>query len=520
MGHISRKQLLSMSFAVALCLLCLDACGGGSSTPPPPPPPNRAVLVSGASPFPEGCEGGSGATPNHENGEAEAWLAADPADSSHLVGIYQQDRWRGGGAHGLMIAVTEDGGKTWTRDFAPFARCAGGNPGNNGNYERASDPWVTISPDGTVYQSGLSFDAVADANQATQISRSTDGGKTWSNPTPLIADTDPTVTDDKDSMIADPIHNGYAYVAWSRYTYTDATQSLLVSSPILLSRTTDGGETWQSPPEVIYNPPAGFYATGIEMVVLPNGTLVGMFIQYDATTSAYYTISSTDHGGTWSAPVLLDMDDDIGVTDVKTGEPVREGVSNIAVNPTTGDLYFVSMDARFSSGVRNGIIFYTSTDGGQTWSAPVQINQAPNVQAFAPSIAISASGKIAVAYYDFRNDNSDPNVLLTNYWRITSTDRGKTWSEISLSYPFDLRTAPLTGLGYMVTDYEGIVAVGNSFTEFFVLANSGDAANPTDVFATSTESPVGSMTIPNEHVEINLFPRSVMQQWHPSLFYP
>ncbi|HMD43859.1 MAG TPA: hypothetical protein VKH45_12320, partial [Candidatus Acidoferrum sp.] len=130
MGHISRKQLLSMSFAVALCLLCLDACGGGSSTPPPPPPPNRAVLVSGASPFPEGCEGGSGATPNHENGEAEAWLAADPADSSHLVGIYQQDRWRGGGAHGLMIAVTEDGGKTWTRDFAPFARCAGGNPGN------------------------------------------------------------------------------------------------------------------------------------------------------------------------------------------------------------------------------------------------------------------------------------------------------------------------------------------------------------------------------------------------------
>jgi len=484
-----------------------------------PPPPNQAVLVSGPSPFPEGCEGGSGTKPNYENGEVEAWLAADPTNSLHLVGIYQQDRWRNGGAHGLIIAVTEDGGKTWTRYYAPFARCAGGNAGNNGNYERASDPWVSISPDGTIYQSGLSFDVFADANQATQVSRSTDGGKTWSNPTPLIFDTDPTVVDDKDTMIADPVHNGSAYVAWSRYTYTDATQSVLLSSPILLSRTADGGATWGAP-AVIYNPPGGFYATVIEIVVLPNGTLVGMFIQYDASSSAYYTISSTDQGVTWSAPVLVDTDDDIGVTDTKTGEPVREGASNMAVNPVTGELYFASMDARFSGGLRNGIIFYTSTDGGQTWSVPVEINQAPNVQAFAPSIAISASGKIAVAYYDFRSDNSDPNVLLTTYWRITSTDGGKTWSEISLSSPFDLRTAPLTGLGYMVTDYEGIVAVGSSFTEFFVLANSGDTANPTDVFATSTESSIGSMAIPNDRVEINLFPRSVMQQRHPSLFYP
>ena len=378
---------------------------------------------------------------------------------------------------------------------------------------------MSISPDGTIYQSGLSFDVFADANQATQVSRSTDGGKTWSNPTPLIFDTDPTVVDDKDTMIADPVHNGSAYVAWSRYTYTDATQSVLLSSPILLSRTADGGATWGAP-AVIYNPPGGFYATVIEIVVLPNGTLVGMFIQYDASSSAYYTISSTDQGVTWSAPVLVDTDDDIGVTDTKTGEPVREGASNMAVNPVTGELYFASMDARFSGGLRNGIIFYTSTDGGQTWSVPVEINQAPNVQAFAPSIAISASGKIAVAYYDFRSDNSDPNVLLTTYWRITSTDGGKTWSEISLSSPFDLRTAPLTGLGYMVTDYEGIVAVGSSFTEFFVLANSGDTANPTDVFATSTESSIGSMAIPNDRVEINLFPRSVMQQRHPSLFYP
>ena len=321
-------------------------------------------------------------------------------------------------------------------------------------------------------------------------------------------------------MIADPLHNGDAYVVWSRYTFTDVTQSVLLSSPILLSRTTDGGTTWQTPASVIYNPPSGFYATVSEMVVVPNGTLVALFIQYDPASSAYYTISSTDQGATWSAPVLIDNDDDIGVTDVKTGEPVREGVSNLAVNPSTGGLYFVSMDARFSGGARNGIIFYASSDGGQTWSSPVEINQVPNVQAFAPSIAVSASGRIAVAYYDFRNDNSDPNVLLTNYWRITSSDSGKTWSEISLSSPFDLRTAPLTSLGYMVTDYEGLVAVGNSFTELFVAANSGNTANPTDVFATSTETSLGNAVAADGHVEINFLPRTTMEQRHPSGLHP
>lgn len=512
----STKHLPICTWAIALlCLLALPGCGGGSSSSGGGGGGggNQATLVSGPSPFAEGCEGGSGAKKNYENGEVEAWIAQDPTNSSHLVGIFQQDRWQNGGAHGLMVVVTRDGGKTWTKDFAPLDRCEGGNVGNNGNWERASDPWVTISPDGTVFQSGLAFDVFSDGDQSTAVSRSTDGGNTWSNPTPLIVDTDPTVEDDKDSITADPIHNGYVYAIWSRYIFTDATQSVLVSSPGWLARTTDGGNTWEAP-AVIYTPPNGFYATGFDIVVLPNGTLVAMFVQYDASSSAFYTISSTDQGVTWSAPALIVVDDDIGVIDVKTGEPVREGVANIAVNSTTGELYFVWMDARFSGGLRNGIAFSTSSDGGMTWSTPVQVNQAPLVQAFAPGIAVTQSGRLAITYYDFRNDNSDTNVLLTNYWRITSKDGGQTWSEIPLSSAFDLRTAPVTGLGYMVTDYEGLVPVGESFLELFVTANSGNSANPTDVFSTTTETGIGSAIAGNDHVEINFMPRTTFEQWH------
>ena len=494
--------------AMLLLSASLVGCGGREGVPPPMK--EQATLVSGPSPFPAGCQQASNPGTNYENAEVESWLAIDPNNSAHLVGIFQQDRWSNGGSHGLMTAVTRDSGASWKLGFAHLSRCSGGNPSNGADYERVSDPWVTFSPDGTVFQSGLSFNA-SNANQGTLVVRSTDGGDTWTDPTTLMFDTDPTVSQDKDSITADPTRAGFAYAIWSRYIFTDASQRVLLSSPAWFSRTTDGGATW-APPRLIYDPPPGFYALGHEIVGLPDGTLVDMFFQYDNTSSAFYTIRSSDQGLTWSQPTLIDTYQDIGITDVKTGELVRGGVANIAVNPTTGTLYFVWMDARFSGGLRDGIAFSTSTDGGMSWSPAVQVNQAPNVQAFAPVIAVTTSGRIAITYYDFRKDTSDPNVLLTNYWRITSGDGGTTWQEIPLSSSFDLRTAPKTGLGYMVTDYEGLVASGGSFVSFFVTANSGNTANPTDVFATSAEKGIGGNTSTNGHIEVNFHPLTVKEQ--------
>jgi BNR repeat-like domain len=474
------------------------------------------VRVSGPSPFKPGCDRSGSPAVNYENAEVEPWLAIDPNDADHLVGIWQQDRWRQlAGSHGLMTGVSHDGGLTWQRTFAHFSRCAGGNSTNGGDYERASDPWVTISPSGKIYESGVAFNTL-NANEAILVSRSTNGGTTWSDPTTLMFDTDPTVSLDKPSSTADPKKPGFVYAIWSRYVYTDPSQSVLLSSPLWLSRTTDGGASWE-PARDIYDAPAGLYATGGgAMVVLPNGTLVDMFGQYDGTSSALalFTIRSSDHGLTWSLPTLIDVAAEIGITDVKTGELVRGGGGNITLNPHTGTLYMVWEDATFSGGLRDGIAFSQSTDGGLSWSTPVQVNQAPNVQAFAPSIAINKHGTIAIAYYDFRKDNSDPNVLLTNYWRITSDDGGKTWHEIPLSPSFDLRTAPRSS-GFMITDYEGLVPSEESFISFFVMTNPGktsarNIANRTDVFAVSTEAE--GDTTANGHVEINSHPQTMMEQ--------
>jgi len=198
--------------------------------------------------------------------------------------------------------------------------------------------------------------------------------------------------------------------------------------------------------------------------------------------------------------------------DTKTGEPVRSGglIPAIAVNRESGALFVVWEDARFSGGLREGIAFSKSTDGGLNWTTPVQINKVPEVQAFTPSIAVGDDGRISVTYYDFRKDNSDVNVLLTNYWRITSPNGGRTWKEVPVAKLFDLRTAPVaspgfTG-GFFIGDYEGIVPTEKSFTPIYVLTNSGNTSNLTDVFVTSQEE--AGDTFWNGHEERNDNPRS------------
>src|SRR3954447_21938410 len=87
--------------------------------------------VSVPSPFPPGCGGPTeGSTPGanfaYEDSEVEPWLAVSPTNPDDVAGMWQQDRWSDGGAHGLLAAVSHDGGTSWTYSWPHFSRCAGG----------------------------------------------------------------------------------------------------------------------------------------------------------------------------------------------------------------------------------------------------------------------------------------------------------------------------------------------------------------------------------------------------------
>ncbi len=211
-------------FSSALVAVALIGCGGGSDgaapspppAPPPPPPPPTVMLppligdtpvrVSSDTPFAPNCTGGALGGTEYRNAEVEPHAAVNPLNAANIVAVWQQDRWSTGLANGVVAATTLDGGATWTRTMAPFTRCAGGNAANGGNYERATDPWVTFAPNGNAFQMVLAAEGASLAPgsiSAMLVSRSTDSGRTWSNPFTLISDGS-LFFNDKNTITADP----------------------------------------------------------------------------------------------------------------------------------------------------------------------------------------------------------------------------------------------------------------------------------------------------------------------------
>src|SRR5258708_5633196 len=179
----------------ALVMILLAGCGKHH------PPQSFAGLtpVSGLSPFPSNCPGSAQNGFNFRNAEVEPFLAIDPKDPLHLVGVYQQDRWSNGGANGLGSAASFHGGKTWTTGFAHFTVCSGGNATNRAIFERASDPWITFAADGTPHFIAFSFDNSSN-HQAMLAARSLDGGRTWTEPVFLTEETNFDIALDKESI--------------------------------------------------------------------------------------------------------------------------------------------------------------------------------------------------------------------------------------------------------------------------------------------------------------------------------
>ena len=506
---VTRKVLLALAVTASVCAVTAGASAGVFTVAP-------LTGVSGASPF-AGCT--AGAAPGsvlYPNAEEEPWVDVNPKNPLNLIAVWQQDRWSDGGAHGLVTAVSHDGGQTWTRTFPHFSICAGGTAQNGGAYERASDPWVSFGGDGTAYQVSLSFNA-ADAINAVLASRSTDGGNTWSEPVTIIRDSgDRDVSyafNDKESVTADPTTAGYAYAVWDRFVTPSGTSRASIEGlihsrsfrePIWFSRTTDGGQTWE-PARNIYDRSEFNGTIGNQIVVAKNGDLLNFLDEFFIHKNAdkmrgewMSVIRSTDKGVTWSKEsTVVAPSREIGAFDPDTRRPIRAegGLPEVAIDRASGALYVVWQDASFS-GV-DEIALSMSTDNGHTWSLPIKVNQTPrsstpaNQQAFVAGVHVAADGTVAVTYYYFRNNDSNSGVP-TDYWIVhchAVCSSPTNWGGESrlTTASFDIEQAPAARgpFGYFLGEYEGLTSIGNVFMPVFVAVNNGNAANRTDVFSTT-----------------------------------
>jgi hypothetical protein len=515
------------------------------------------VLASGASPFAAGCGGpGEGFhTPSEVPGvnfldtEVEPWIEVNPQDPLDVVGFFQQDRWSDGGSHGLVAAVSHDGGLSWAESWPDLSTCAGGSPANGGDYERSSDPWISWSPSpsnglGTLHAVSISFDR-STAHNAVLTSRSLDGGNTWSNPITLREDNSNSgplanLFNDKESITADPVDTDNVYAVWDRiespnnnpltppqaYAHAPAFRG-----PVWFARSTNNGASWETARR-IFAPKAGRTQTiGNQIVVLPDGTLVDGFNYIRGSNGQGISrgdnvavIFSSDQGETWSStPTIVANMGDRGNRDpepvnclgdntpstpcllVRTGDILPDFAVDYSDGPTNGYMYAVWQTHRTATVQQLGstlpvddtILLSRSTDGGHHWSAPVKVNHTTaGKQAFTASVHVSSNGDVAVTYYDFRNDAMGDAALSTDYWVVhchaTTADctQASNWGDESRLTPtsFDMRTAPYAS-GYFTGDYEGLDNFGTTFTPFFVEGTGADPFHPLSDAFYSTAGP-------------------------------
>jgi len=243
----------------------------------------------------------------------------------------------------------------------------------------------------------------------------------------------------------------------------------------------------------IYDPGPSNQTIGNQIVVLPGGQVIDIFtvivVISGKQVSALGQIQSSDHGSTWSAETSIAPLVSVGTLDPLANQQVRDAslLFSVAVSPQ-GTIYIVWQDSSFSGGKYDGIALTRSSDGGQTWSQPIQVNADTSTPAFDPSVAVGADGSIAVTYFDFRNDKN-PGQMLTDCWLVTSSD-GVNFEESHLSGPFDLGLAPYAdGEGQFIGDYQALrINAGAVLPLYAQTPASGTQVSSEVVFALPTVS--------------------------------
>jgi hypothetical protein len=144
-----------------------------------------------------------------------------------------------------------------------------------------------------------------------------------------------------------------------------------------------------------------------------------------------------------------------------------EGLAAAAVDPRNGTLYVVWQDAR-NDGATDQILLSRSTDGGASWTSPVVVSDGPaDAGSFTPAVAVDGAGRVGVAYQSLRND-PDRHLLVDEYLALSGNGGASFAASRRLSSTsWDAASAAFSR-GYFLGDYQGLAAGKRLFHALFV----------------------------------------------------
>jgi len=316
-----------------------------------------------------------------------------------------------------------NGGTTWTE-----SQMVSNNLGVWG------DPVVLFDSLGNLYYSHLSNPISGWWIDRIVVQRSTNNGLSWNGGVGIYQGIQPQAQD-KEWLAVDHTQSPYRgtiHATWTEFDdYGSSNQS--DSSRVRFSTSTDQGLTWSNT-KVISDVSGNCIDSdntteGAVPAVGPNGEI---YVAWAGPAGIVFD-KSLDGGETWGTDVFVSnmpggWDFDVSGISRCNGLPIT--MCDISNSPYSGHVYVVWSDQR--NGATNTDIFMAkSTNGGNTWSAPIKVNDdnTTRQQFFVWSTIDLSTGHLWFVFYDRRNTTG----AATDVFVAKSIDGGTTFENFKIS---------------------------------------------------------------------------------------
>ena len=366
---------------------------------------------------------------DNEGTPEEPSIMINPHNTDHLVA----------GSNINNYYFSEDGGMNWTKGYL-----------SSPEYGVWGDPCIIVDTADSFYyfhlsnpQSGSWIDRIV-AQKFDFVN------KTWTNGT--YTGLNGSKNQDKAWAVVDSADNTI-YVTWTQFDHYNSTDPN-DSSIILFSKSIDAGETWSTAKRI--NEIAGDCidsdntVEGAVPAVGPNGEV---YVAWAGPEGIVFN-RSLDGGDTWLDSDIFISDQpggwDYGISGIYRSNGLPVTCCDLSNSAYRGTIYVNWTDHR-NGDTDTDVWIAKSTDGGDTWSLPIRVNDdPPGSEQFLTWMTIDgATGDVYVVFYDRRNFTDDN----TDVYIARSVDGGETFQNIKVSEsPF----LPYSGVFF--GDYTNITA--------------------------------------------------------------